>query len=63
MMMGSKSLDLQNKPKTTGYCGFPLANLQKGPGIDFVPESNPFSFLILLCICLGNTQPARPVLQ
>jgi hypothetical protein len=32
-------LDSLNKPKASGNCGFPLANPQKGPSIDFVPKS------------------------
>jgi hypothetical protein len=47
-------LDISGSPDksiTPGNCGFPLANLQKGPGIDFVPASNPMNQLILLCIC------------
>ena len=30
-------LDWLNKSKTPGNCGFPLANLQKGLSLDFVP--------------------------
>ena len=56
----SGSLD---KPKTLGHCGFPLANLQKGSVLDFVPKSNPLNQLILLCICLVNLKSARPFLQ
>ena len=29
----------------------------------FVPESNPLNYLILLCICSGNTQTVHPFLQ
>jgi len=32
-------LDLLNKPKATRNCIFPLANLQKGLMIDFMPPS------------------------
>jgi len=32
-------LDLLDKSKTLGHCGFPLANPQKMPMIYFVPES------------------------
>jgi hypothetical protein len=36
-------LGLLSKSKTTGHCGFPLANLQKGPRLGFAPESKPFN--------------------
>jgi hypothetical protein len=49
--IGSKYSDLLDKPKTLGHCGFPLANPQKGLGIDFVPESNRANTLNFLCIC------------
>jgi hypothetical protein len=38
--VGSKCLDLLDKPKVPGYCGFPLANTHFGESGDFVPQSN-----------------------
>ncbi len=52
------NLDLLNESKLPAYYRFPLANLQKGPMIDFVPISNPANILILLCICFGNLEPS-----
>jgi hypothetical protein len=33
-------MDLLNKPKTLGRCGFPLAIPQKGASLGFVPDEN-----------------------
>ena len=44
-----------------GSCGFPLTNPHFAESVDVVPESNLLNQLILLYICLGNTQPALPV--
>ena len=57
--MGSKCEDLQNKPKTHGHCGFPLANPHSVESLDFVPKSNPVNILILLHICSANPQFIR----
>jgi hypothetical protein len=57
--MDRDNLDLLNKSKTPGYCGFPLANLQKGPSVYCVPKSNPFNSLILLYICSANQTKSR----
>jgi len=34
------NLDLLDKPKTPGHCGFPLANLYFELSMDYVPKSN-----------------------
>ena len=47
-------ISLQNKSKTPGHCGFPLANPHSGESLHFVPISNPDNTLILLCICFAN---------
>ena len=52
----SGSLD---KPKTLGHCGFPLANLQKGSVLDFVPKSSLLIQSILLYICSANLKSVR----
>ena len=36
-------LDWLNKSKTTGHCGFPLANLHFELSVGFVPELNPLN--------------------
>jgi hypothetical protein len=45
--MGSKCLDLLNKSKTAGHCGFPLTNLHSGGSVYCVPKSNPANILNL----------------
>ena len=52
--MGSKSLDLQKKPKTTGHCGFPLANLHSVASLHFVPDENIWKNSVKLNIRRGN---------
>ena len=54
--MDRDNLDLLEKSKTSGHCGFPLANLHSGESVDFVPESNQVNKLILLYICSTNPQ-------
>ena len=47
-------LGLLYKTIISGTCGFPLANPQKGPSIDFVPASNICNHLKLYYICFFN---------
>jgi hypothetical protein len=42
------------KYKIPRNCGFPLANLQNGSSVDFVPEENVGENLDQLCIREGN---------
>jgi hypothetical protein len=37
--MNCDILDLLTKPTIPGNCGFPMTNLNKEPGVGFVPES------------------------
>jgi len=57
--LDSDILGFLNKPKTPGYCIFPLSNPHKGPSLGFVPISNPDNTLILLCICFANLKFVR----
>ncbi len=57
--MDRDNLDLLNESKLPAYYRFPLANLQKGPMIDFVPESNPYNKPILLYISPANQTKSR----
>ena len=50
-------LDSLNKPKTSGHCGFPLANLHSAESLHCVP--NPANILNLLYICLVNLKSSR----
>jgi hypothetical protein len=56
--MNRDILDLLTKPTIPGNCGFPMTNLNKEPGVGFVPQSNSDNNPILFYICSGNTQPA-----
>jgi len=47
-------LDLLNEPKIVRSCIFPIANLYFELSVDYVPESNPWNWLILWCICSDN---------
>ena len=51
-------LVLPNKSKILGHCMFPMANLQKGSSLGFVPKSNSSNILILLYICTVNLKSA-----
>jgi len=48
------SLGLLNKFITSGHCGFPLANPQKGPSLHFVPQSNIRNHKKSFHICFSN---------
>ncbi len=52
--MGSKCLDLLNKSKTAGHCGFPLTNPQSISVVGFVPNENIGKNLEGLCIRRAN---------
>jgi hypothetical protein len=48
-----------NKSKLPGHCIFPLANLQKGASLGFVPDDNIVNNLEELCIRRSNLKFAK----